>query len=803
MAADAPPPADDQPPTSGPFEDDDDIWTTDEPVAAGPAAAGEPASSSVPAAASDDPWAVPTRAERAQAKAAAKAARAAAPATPAGARRTSTASRTGRVVKPEPTGWRYEVRGFLELAALSGVAIVLPILGPFGESPETFVGAGAKSRDIVVFALLVALVPLLVLTVAATATRAFGIAVRRNVQVGLVGLLAGMSAVWISRHQSFGSGARVVAGLVVAIGVAYAYRRFELLRVFLRCAAATPAILVVAFLFGSQVTSLVQPKDVEVPKLTAVKGDHPDVVVLVLDELPTLSLVDGKGQIDASRFPNIAKFASTSTWYRNHSAVAPETLLALPALTTGKTPLSGNDEPYADYQSYPDNIFTLFGKTHEAHAVEWATDLCPPSVCPPVPDTLDQTAKGLLEADIKEPHPTKALLQQARSLWTDQVDPLQDTAETSFAFPGSEDSTQLALPGLQFLTALTKPQSSRPVFDWLDVGLPHQPWRLLPSGDQYNGPQSPAGSVFLGFDDTPEGTQAGLAARSNHLLQLQWTDRLLGKIFARLKSLDRFKDAVVVLTADHGVSFTPGQPIRDLTPANETQISFPPLFIKAPGQTAGKVDDGNVMSIDLLPTLADYAGVKIPWKVDGLSVAEGVKRTDPSKITVALDPERFPVRGYGDVVRIDASGLDAIKKSPFVTEASPAGQGADGLNVYRYGRQGYLVGQKVSDFTSCRGGPSIDYSPPKGWKAWVAGTFDRDRGKVPLFHSGKIDAPGSRDVVLAVDGVIAGWGVTRPDEPGNPFSILLAESLTKGAKGDPVPYEVQSINSCQLRRFSS
>jgi arylsulfatase A-like enzyme len=48
-----------------------------------------------------------------------------------------------------------------------------------------------------------------------------------------------------------------------------------------------------------------------------------------------------------------------------------------------------------------------------------------------------------------------------------------------------------------------------------------------------------------------------------------------------------------------------------------------PLFIKEPGQRAAKVDDHNWEHVDLLPTLADYAGVRLPWPVDGRSALRG------------------------------------------------------------------------------------------------------------------------------------------------------------------------------------
>ncbi|HEX2576002.1 MAG TPA: sulfatase-like hydrolase/transferase [Aquihabitans sp.] len=752
----------------------------------------------VPPNAPHDPWAPrrSTEDERRDEKAA-RARRA------AEARRERRARRA-RVAAAEPIGLRYELRSLLEIAGLCGFAVVQPVLGPFGESPETFVGAGAGAGDIVRFALIVTLVPVLVLAALAALTRALGDPVRRGVQTTLVGVLAGLAAVSLSRQLGAGAALRTVAAVAVGGAFALAHRRWQPGRLFLRYASPTPLLVAGAFLFASPVAPLVLPPDVDpVVAPSDPDGEHADVVVLVFDELPTLSLVDGQGRIDRERFPNIARFADTSTWYRNHSAVAPETLLALPALTTGKMPLGGEDTPYADAESYPDNIFTLLGETHDVHAVEWATDLCPPSVCDDDDVAVDDTARGLVEADLPDRDPTGALVDSARSLWWDEVDPFADEAEETFSFPGSEDSVELAMPALEFLSGLDEAPADRPRFNWLDVGLPHQPWRLLPSGNQYNGPQSPAGTAFLGWPGSATGAELAQATRAAHLLQLQWTDRYLGAVFERLRAIDRFDDALVVFTADHGVAFSPGEPLRDLTPGNATQISYPPLMVKAPGQTQGAVDDGNVISLDLLPTVADHAGVEIPWKVDGESLADGVSRTDPTKVSVALDPSRFAVRGFGDIVRLDVDGLGAILDSPFLPDDAAAGTGEDDLGVYRHGRHGDLLGRRVEDLSVCDGGVGVRYEPPAGWDRWVDGSFDVDGGKVPLHHTGTVEGTSSYDIVLAVDGVVAGWGPSHPDDPGNPFAVLLAEPLAEGAEGVPEVYEATAGGACDLRRVRS
>src|SRR2546430_8556651 len=45
-----------------------------------------------------------------------------------------------------------------------------------------------------------------------------------------------------------------------------------------------------------------------------------------------------------------------------------------------------------------------------------------------------------------------------------------------------------------------------------------------------------------------------------------------------------------------------------------------PLFVKRPWQRGGAVDDGSARSIDIVPTIADALGIKVPWHLDGESL---------------------------------------------------------------------------------------------------------------------------------------------------------------------------------------
>ena len=112
-----------------------------------------------------------------------------------------------------------------------------------------------------------------------------------------------------------------------------------------------------------------------------------------------------------------------------------------------------------------------------------------------------------------------------------------------------------------------------------------------------------------------------------HVLQVQYVDRLVGALLDKLRERGLFDDAVIVVSADHGVAFRTGEPRRAANDANIGEIAPVPLLVKYPGQRAGRVDDRSVRTIDVLPTIAAAAGVRLPWDADGIPA--GQRTVDP------------------------------------------------------------------------------------------------------------------------------------------------------------------------------
>lgn len=700
-------------------------------------------------------------------------------------------------------GWalvRAELGLAAELAALCGLAFAQPVLGPFGNSPETFIAFGATRGDIVVFALLVAVVPVLAVWALAGAFRAFGDGIRANAQTIMVGLLGGLAATYLVRQAVTTTPWRVFTFLGVAFLLANLHERFEPGRLFLRYAAPLPIFVVGLFLFASPIAPLVLPPSE--PAATSSASSRPPVVFIVLDEMPTLSMVDGTGELDADLVPNLARLAATSTWYRNHTAAAAFTGTALPVMLTGRHPETPTFMPPANRIEFPDNLLSRLSKDYAINGTEWVTSFCPAGECQRRRDLGAEAASLLRASTAGDVAPLGSLVREGRSLWWSQVWPLSADFQQGFTIGGTAESADQRRRTVEFIDGIEPSEDGRPVLDYLHTALPHQPWNLLPSGQAYNAPEAPHGGEFLlTWPGGDLGRELALAARSQHLLQVQWADRLLGAVFDRLQAVGRWDDALVIVTGDHGTSFQSGGALRVTTPTTEAEVAWAPLFVKLPHQKVGATDDTATTALDLLPTVLDVTGLDAGRDLPGHSLARGPVGTPDPRPFVAPESTGFDIHLGEGIIGLGSDGLSVITSG-----GSDLGYGirrpGDPLAVWRHGRHGDLLGRRSDELGVClEPGPAVQREVPDGWGAYTRRTLPADR-LLPLWHTGTIASSESIDVAIVVDGVLVGWSPTISNDNVGRFGILVTEPLVKRGAGTPQLYQVVDQPGCRLRAMA-
>jgi Sulfatase len=672
---------------------------------------------------------------------------------------------------------RSELRVFLEYFVLCGFAITQPVLDVTGRSPEFFLFNRATRGDILLLVAAVTVLPAAAALAGELLVGLLGRQARRAAHLALVAGLLVVLAVEVAKKLSPVRGAPLVAlALVAGLGATWLLVTRPALQLWLRYLTPAPLVFVLVFALASPVAGLVRPSG-ESPVPAAAGGTSglrtPPVVMVFFDEFPMESLLDRHGHIDTRMYPNFARLAGDATWYRNATGVNWYTPYAVPAMLTGRYPAKAVAPIYTEY---PDNLFTLLARSHDLKVFESVTQLCPPQLCAETASAGKRdTGFGVLAKDTAEvwtrialpydtqPDPDAQFVEETGGeAKATQPNKKTGKLKTGFLF----DAINVNQPSrfAEFLDSFDA--TDRPGFHFLHLLLPHTPWRYLPSGLQYDYPSKAWGRA----KPSVWGQQRWPVTLSHqrYLLQLAFTDRLIGQLLERLKKVGLYDEALVVVTADHGGSFTPGQHTR--IPAKNTahETAWVPLFLKLPHQKAGEVTDRNWEHVDLVPTVADALGIQVPWRVDGVSALGARARTGSDK-TFYVSP------GAEGRTLIDGpSNLRAALRG--VTDRLLRPQ--DGpIGLYQVGRDAALVG-KSTDAVGVVG-PSplgVTITPP----TTNLGEIDPSSGKVPAMVTGKLDGDASvRDpaIAVAVNGTIGGVSEVFRTHDTRSFAAMVPDFL--------------------------
>ena len=305
--------------------------------------------------------------------------------------------------------------------------------------------------------------------------------------------------------------------------------------------------------------------------MTGTAHARPPVVLVIFDALPVQLLQDDQHRIDAVRFPNFAAFAAGGTWYRHATTISEATRFSVPAMLDGRQPRPGVRETYA---GHPSNLFTLLAPHYRLNVWEEATQLCPRSLCKP---------RGPMDVIWRMRH-------------------------------GRAQRFRAGVAGVQG-------GGGRPQLTFIHTLFPHEPRKYLPDGRSY---RQATGPDALGGPPSYDNRFLTEQVEQRTLLQLQFTDHLLGELVARMKQVGVFNRSMVALMSDHGESFDvkrgPAAPFqrgkltyrRAVTEQNLEDIAGIAMFVKYPGQRRGLVDDRFVRHPDLLPTILRAADIPKP-----------------------------------------------------------------------------------------------------------------------------------------------------------------------------------------------
>lgn len=655
------------------------------------------------------------------------------------------------------------VRGLLAVAGLCSLAIAQPIYDLLRRTPEFFAIRELSTMEVAALIALLAIGPPLALS-APAAARFFRPTWIRPAIAGPIGLLSGTIALQAAR----GLPATIAAAIAAAGGVAavWAYVRFPAVRFVAPLLSATVILAPAILLLDTDVRRGFFNPDSKLPLHDA--GAQAPVVLVVFDEWSVISTLDGEGRIDGRRLPNLARLADGATWYPNATAASNMTSRAVPAILTGVKP---EPEQLPIAEDHPVSLFTLLATSHDVFAMEPVTSLCPPRLNRFEPRRPSFARRfSLLVSDLR--FVWLGLTLPAR--WADQLPPLDRTWSgfglTASAVPRPPPSErQLArdqphrrndqrVADFRRFVESIAPPADRPGLYFSHVLLPHGPWEYLPSGRRYW--RSRSYGLHDGVWTTDRATVRNHQKR--YLLQVQFVDRLIGELMTALESHDLFERSLIVVTADHGISFQPGMlhrlPAPDPSGDQLLDLVSVPLIVKAPFQKRAEIDDRPFSLVDLLPRMLELAGAE----------SDAVPRSSTS----AAEPLLFGEHAAGLDVPVDR---DPWRVARIAAQTELLGKANDPATI---GTLPDLHGRPVAELPVRDGDVRARFDRPRAWD-----DVDMDAMYLPAIVEASLTPPErriDRPVAVALNGVVADTVRAYVDARGRSrVSALLPDGLLR------------------------
>jgi Sulfatase len=640
--------------------------------------------------------------------------------------------------------WKATFWDFAHLAVLSAFAFAQPLFNLLGDNPEFFAARGSPPFDVISFGIFAVLLPPLI----GIALELLAGLVHRHARLALhlffIAALVGLFAAQLLKKSIDASDA-VLIGLSAAIGVgaAFAYLRADPVRSFLSVLSPAPLVFLFIFLVISPVSKVAFAGEANARTVGGVS--RANLVVVLFDEFPVNSLLDGRGRIDAKRFPAFGELARRATWFRNAYTIYDSTERAQPAIFDGDLPSKDKLPTSADH---PNSIFTLFAKTHRLNVSEEATSVCPRDLCK--------------DTRLDEPYGDRmrSMFDDLGLVWLHVVSPpgieknLTSVSENWGNFGGG-DSGGAAAPGDQpntrsnlnrnrnrrfeyWISNIRK--ANRPALNFKHALLPHVPWQYLPDGRMY---RKAANDAIPGLSSQSYNDHYQVESLyQRHLLQAGFADHELAKVIRRLKDVGLWDKSLVVVAADHGVALDDGlYNRRRLTRDTAEEIGPIPFFLKAPDQKKGRIDGAYAESIDILPTILDVLNIDPKVKIDGKSAfSEAVKRRSRIRILErnSFKPITFSIPEWNRRRQV------ALRR-----KLRLFGTGGDGpLRIFRIGPRQDLLFKPVSRYQVVPGS-GASFAGAEGYRNVNL------KDLVPAHVTGHLEGvPNGRDLAIAVNGTI-------------------------------------------------
>ncbi len=379
---------------------------------------------------------------------------------------------------------------------------------------------------------------------------------------------------------------------------------------------------------GALAASLMQGQ--ATPAQAGTKNPLPNILFIIADQV-TPFMLGPYGQ-KAAHTPNLDRLASTGTVFEAAYCASPLCVPSRIGLLSGRLPhkLHGYDNASEFGAHVPTFIHYLnragyrtagTGKCHfigpdQKHGFAERLD---PDIYPANFSMLPDWRLGAVFNQGTSVGEQLHML--GPSKWTQQLGYDQMTFDRAMSWLGNYAIRPQAQKPFFLYVSFTQPhdpftttQEFLDLYKNVDIPLPQDYGDILKLSPTYEWFEIHHGINRVKL--TPERIEE---ARRNYLGMVSWVDDRIGKLLAEIRRLELDKNLVVIFTSDHGEMLGEHhQWSKRLLLEWSARV---PLIVSAPGVLPeGKRVGSPVSLIDLFPTFADLAGVKVDTEADGFSL---------------------------------------------------------------------------------------------------------------------------------------------------------------------------------------
>jgi hypothetical protein len=549
----------------------------------------------------------------------------------------------------------------LHLFTLCSLSFAQPIYEVTAKDPAFFVVRGSKPIDILSLILILSVIIPAALLILEALLRLVSMRAHLAVHAVVMAILFALYGTQIVKTLQFLDGfLAIILACLLGTGGGILYLSANPFRVFITLVSPVCLLFPVLFIFGSQVHKVVFPGSQVSQKphnaaLNLQLQNKPPIFFIVMDELPTVSLLDAEGKIDPNRFPHLANFAKTAYWFRHATTASTFTTSAIPAALSGVLPTK---RLLPIVKDHPNTLFTLLKDDYEFNVREPVTHICPSQLSARGSDDLKYSPRmtsllsdlSIVYMHIVFPFRYSRHLPPIDCQWgnfaaraAQEIDPTDPALGSE---PFKQEKRWEKKEVHRFLKTSERLRCYRDficniredahgTLNFIHFMMPHPPWLYLPSGKKHS-KEGRIAAIARKNDKYIGPQEAVTQYHHRHLLQLAFSDELLGSLFDHLKQEKLFDDSLIVITSDHGASFEADDFRRRLSKRNIADILFVPLLLKLPGQREQVISNVNANTADIVPTIAQVLDITLPWHVTGRSlIARDRERRSETVIWVA------------------------------------------------------------------------------------------------------------------------------------------------------------------------